>query len=217
MQLAKTLSLGLRDIFSPQVMLFVLKIGFASITIWVGFLSIYWDETLGVVASYLGVVPWEWLRTTGSVIATLIVAYVLIITTISILTSLLSENLLKKLAQKHYGIEADGHPSLTQSLRITLQANALFLFLFVFLFWVIFIPIIGQIFMLYLWSIQLKNPTIYDVGTLFMDEGEYLKSKAKKARLLAIIPSFFNYIPILNIFAPIYAQILFLHHILHDA
>jgi uncharacterized protein involved in cysteine biosynthesis len=102
------------------------------------------------------------------------------------------------------------------SLVVNIKANLLFMVLFVLFFWLIFIPIIGQLFMLYLWSIQLKKPTVYDVGTLFIDDKELLKQKAKKARLLSVIPSAFNYIPLLNIFAPLYSQILFLHHILAD-
>jgi len=216
MNLAKTLSLGLRDILSWEVMSFVLKIGLVSIVAWVGVLYFYWDELLAIVTSYLSFIPWEWLKTTGAGIATLVVGYILIIMTISILTSLYSEGLLKKLAKKHYGVEAGGNPTIMGSIMVNIKANAFFLVLFIFLFWMIFIPIVGQIFMLYLWSIQLKNPTIYDVGTLFIDDNERLKQKAKKARLLAIVPSAFNYIPLLNIFAPIYSQILFLHHILND-
>ena len=40
------------------------------------------------------------------------------------------------------------------------------------------------------------------------------KRKAKKSTLIAMIASLFNYVPVLNIFAPVFAQILFLHHIL---
>lgn len=216
MNVAKTLSLGLKDIFSPDVMGFVFKIGFVSIASWSMVLYFYWGKLLAIVSSYLGFIPWEWLKTTGASIATFIVAYIMMIMTISILTSLYSESLLKQLAKKHYGVEANGNPSMIESITINIKANVLFLALFLIFLWIVFIPIIGQIFMLYLWSIQLKNPTIYDVGTLFIDDKEYLKQKAKKARILAVIPSAFNYIPLLNIFAPIYAQILFLHHILND-
>ncbi|KIM13384.1 MAG: hypothetical protein KU38_01665 [Sulfurovum sp. FS08-3] len=216
MQLSKTLALGLKDILSLEVMSFVLKVGLGSIALWIGVFYLYWHEIVAIIASYLGFLPWEWLKTTGSVMATVIVAYVLIITTISVLTSLYSEDLLKKLALKHYGVEATGNPSIVDSIWINVRVNAIFLALFLLFFWLIFVPIVGQIFMLYLWSIQIKEPTIHDVGGLFIHDKEVLKQKAKKARVLAIVPSAFNYIPLLNIFAPLYLQILFLHHILHD-
>ena len=75
---------------------------------------------------------------------------------------------------------------------------------------------LGQIAMLYLWSVLIKEPTVYDVGSLFIKDRRIHKEKSKKARTIALIASLFNYIPIVNIFAPIFAQILFLHHVLKD-
>jgi hypothetical protein len=68
--------------------------------------------------------------------------------------------------------------------------------------------------MLYLWSILLKDPTVYDVGALFITDKNKLRVVSKKATLIAMTGSLFNYIPILNLFAPVFAQILFLHHLL---
>ncbi|MEA2028227.1 MAG: EI24 domain-containing protein [Campylobacterota bacterium] len=216
MQLGKTLSLGAQDIFSAEVIGFVLKVGLGSIVAWVGVLYIYWGEFLTIISSYLGFIPWEWLKTTGSAIATLLVGYMFIIITISILTSLYSEPLLKSLAKKHYGIEATGSPNPMTSIIINIKASLVFMGLFMLLLALLFVPILGQIVMLYLWSILLREPTIYDVGTLFVSDKERLKDKSKRARVLAMIASLFNYIPVLNIFAAIYAQILFMHHILND-
>ena len=92
----------------------------------------------------------------------------------------------------------------------------IFLVLFISLLVFIFIPIIGQIVLLYLWSILLREPTFYDVSALFITDKKVLKVKKKKTRVLAITASLFNYIPILNAFAPVYTQILFLHHILGE-
>jgi uncharacterized protein involved in cysteine biosynthesis len=52
------------------------------------------------------------------------------------------------------------------------------------------------------------------VGALFINDKKILKEKKKKTRVLAMIAALFNYIPLVNIFAPVFAQILFLHHIL---
>jgi len=216
MQLGKTLSLGAKDIFSAEVIGFVLKVGLGSIVAWIGVLYIYWGEFLAIISSYLGFIPWEWLKTTGSAIATLLVGYMLIIITISILTSLYSEPLLKSLAKKHYGMEATGSPNPMTSMIINIKASLVFMGLFLLLLPLLFVPILGQVVMLYIWSILLREPTIYDVGTLFVNDKERLKDKSKRARVLAMIASLFNYIPVLNIFAAIYAQILFMHHILND-
>ncbi|SHO81376.1 Probable transmembrane protein [hydrothermal vent metagenome] len=214
--LDKTLSLGFKDITSLEVILFVLKIGFVSIFSWLLVLYFYWSELLHIVSSYLSFIPWDWLKTTGASIITLLIGYILIIITLSILTSIYSEPLLKKLALKRYNRESIGSPNIIKSLIVTIKSTLWFLLLFIILLPTLFIPIIGQIILLYLYSILLKEPIIYDVGSLFIEDKNILKSKSNGARSLSMIASLLNYIPILNIFAPIYAQILFLHHILNE-
>jgi hypothetical protein len=78
-----------------------------------------------------------------------------------------------------------------------------------------FIPLIGAVWMLWLWSILLKAPIIYDVSALFISDKKEIKAKTKKSTLIAMIAAGFNYIPVLNIFAPVFAEILFLHHMLN--
>ena len=77
-----------------------------------------------------------------------------------------------------------------------------------------FIPLVGAVYMLWLWSILLKKPTIYDVSSLFIANKEDVKDRTNKSTMLAMIAAGFNYIPVLNIFSAVFAQILFLHKIL---
>lgn len=211
----QTIQKTLQDIMSPKVLAFILKIGLASIALWVSILWMFWDQFEGFVTSYLTWIPWEWMQDTVAYIAAPLVGYMLIISTVSLLTSLLSEKLLIDLAQKHYPQQkVIASPSITGSVIVTIKATLVFLILFVLLLPLIFVPILGQVVMLYLWSILLKAPTVHDVGGLFITDKQELKRKSKQSTLIAMIASLFNYVPLLNIFAPIFAQILFLHHIL---
>jgi len=214
--LDKTLALGFKDILSLDVILFVIKIGFVSIFSWSMVLYFYWSDIVYIISSYFDFIPWDWLKTTGASLITLLVGHTFITITVSILTSIYSEPLLKRLALKRYGIEAISSPSIITSLIISIKATFWFLLLFIIFLPTIFIPAIGQFILLYLYSILLKEPTIYDVGSLFIEDKNILKQKSNGTRTLSMFASLFNYIPILNIFAPIYAQILFLHHILND-
>ncbi len=217
----KVLRKSLNDIFSPMVLGFVLKIGFGSIVLWVVLLSLFWDSYAKFIQSFIVKIPflgsWEWIQSGGTAIFALLFGYILIIITISLLTSLLSEPILIQLAKKHYpNVQTVGSPNIFTSLFLTLKASGLFLVLFVFSIPLLFIPIIGQIWMLWLWSLLIKEPTGYDVGSLFINDQERLQNKQKKSNIIAIIASLFNYIPFLNIFAPLFGQILFLHHILKE-
>jgi len=210
-----TLSKSMQDIFSPEVLKFVLKIGTMAILSTGVFIYFFWSTLSNFITSYLSWIPWEWLQTTGASVATIALAYMLIIIAISILTSLYVEPLLKKLAAKHYPqVKVVGSPNISTSVFLSIKSGTIFLLIFMFTFPLIFIPVFGQVYMLWLWSILLKAPTVYDVSSLFITDKKEIKAKTKKSTLIAMIASLFNYVPVLNIFAPVFAQILFLHHIL---
>jgi len=214
-----TVTKSLQDIFSPDVLIFVLKIGFGSILLWIIILWSLWDIYSHFIALYIQKIPlvgsWEWVQSGGSFLIALIVAYMLIIITISAFTSLFSEPLLKKLAKKHYpSITVEGSPNISKSLFLTLKASIIFLLVFLVSFPLLFIPLLGQIWMLWLWGILIKEPTAYDISSLFVSNSTAFNVKSKSVGILAMFASLFNYIPLLNIFAPVFAQILFLHNIL---
>jgi hypothetical protein len=215
--MTNTIRKSLQDIFSPIVLKFILKIGLGTILFWIFIFSFFWSDFSSLVSSYLSWIPFEWLQSTIAYIAAPLIAYTLIIVTIAILTSLLSEKLLIILAKKHYPEkQAIASPSIMGSISSTLSATLLFAVLYLILFPTFIIPVIGQAIMLYVWSILLKAPTVHDVGGLFIIDKKELKEKRKKSNIIAMIASLFNYIPFLNIFAPIFAQIMFLHHILGE-
>jgi uncharacterized protein involved in cysteine biosynthesis len=209
------ISKSLQDMLSKDVILFVLKIGFISLAVTLFLAWNMWGVVSSLIATYLSWIPWEWLQTSGASVATFSVAYMIFIIIVALLTSLYSEKLLITLAKKHYpDIPVVGSADIITSILLTLKASVVFLVLFIMTLPLLFIPIFGQVVILYLWSVLLKEPTIYDVGALFIEDKSVLKAKKNKTRLLAMIASLFNYVPLLNIFAPVYAQILFLHHIL---
>ncbi len=212
----QTIMKSFKDLFSGTVLFFMVKVAAVSVVItailiW-GFNSILVD----FVKSYLAWIPWQWLQTSGAAVATVAVAYMLFIMVLSIITSLMVEPLLVKLAKKHYpNSPVAGSPNITTSLLLSLRSGLLFLFVFLITFPVMFIPLIGAVWMLWLWSILLKAPTFYDVSSLFISDRSVKREKKKKTTLLAMVAAGFNYIPVLNIFAPVFAQILFLHHVLN--
>ena len=201
---------SLQDLFSRDVIGYVTKTALMALGISILIIWLFWGSLTGFVASFLGWIPWEWLQTTGAGAVTILLVYVLFIIVVSLLTSLTSEKLLKQLAHKHYPqIPANGTPDMTTSLLLTLKATGVFLLLFIPAIPLLFIPLAGQAIMLYLWSILIKKPTAYDVSALFAVEAEI--DTGKKATALAMIASLFNYLPLLNVFTPVFAQILFLH------
>lgn len=206
---------SLQDILSPAVLLFVAKIALLSLLATLVLSWLVWDLLFEMITIYANWIPWEWLSAFVTSLASLLIAYTLFILMVSLFTALMSEELLIRLAKKHYpSIPVMGSADIMTSLLVTVKSSALFLGVFILLLPLLFIPVLGQVVMLYLWSILLKAPTVYDVGSLFIHDKNLLKAQSKKATFIAMIGSLFNYIPILNLFAPVFAQILFLHHLL---
>ena len=216
--MTQTIGKSFKDIISGTVLLFVMKVTFiAAIITYVVIAWLIGDSINSFIVSYLSWIPWEWLQTTGAKVASMAIGYMVFIIMISIVTSFMIEPLLIELAKKHYPeAKVVGRPNITTSLLISLKSAVMMFLIFIFTFPIMFIPLLGAVYLLWLWSILLKKPTFYDVSSLFISDKNEKKIKAKKTTLLAMIAASFNYIPLLNIFAAVFAQILFLHHILGE-
>ncbi len=208
---------SLKDILSPAVLGFIFKITLGAFAVMALFFWIFWDGFSHLVASLISAVPYighfAFVQSAASFLGALVVAYGLIIAVISVLTSLYSPKLLLKLAKKSYNIEGKDQSKVTKSLYYNLKAGAIFIVLLIVLLPLIFVPVLGQIVMVVLWAVLLKEPTYYDVASLFNKEDNADKS-SKTLWIIAIIASLFNFIPVVNLFAPIFAQIMFMHWLL---
>jgi len=211
----QTITKSFKDLFSGTVLAFMAKTTVISLVVTAIFVWFVNDLLTGFVKGYLSWIPWEWLQTSGAAVATVTIAYTLFILIHAVVTSLMIEPLLIKLSQKTYpAVPVIGTADISTSILLSLKAGILFFMLFLFTFPVMFIPLVGAVWMLWLWSILIKEPTLYDVTSLFFKDRNMIKEKKRGTTVLAMIASGLNYIPILNIFSPVFAQILFLHHVL---
>ena len=208
---------SLKDILSPSVLGFIVKISLVAFVVMALFFMLFWDQFSHLVASLVSAIPiighWGFVQSASSFLGALIVAYGLIMVVISILTSIYSPKLLLKLAKKEYGIEGRDNSKITKSLYYNIKAGIIFIILLILFLPLLFVPVLGQIIMLLLWAYLIKDPTFYDVSSLFIDDEKKYKGY-KSIWIIAIIASLFNYIPLLNIFAPVFAQIMFMHWLL---
>jgi uncharacterized protein involved in cysteine biosynthesis len=208
---------SLRDILSPQVLGFILKISLGSFLLMVLFFWMFWESFSNFVGALVSAIPYigslGFIQSGSAFLASLIVAYGIIIAAISLLASLYSPKLLLNLAQKEYAVKGSDDSKISRSLYYNIKAGVIFLLLLILLLPLLFVPVVGQIVMLFLWALLIKEPTFYDVSSLFIkNEKEYMGEKS--IWIVAIVASLFNYIPVLNLFAPIFAQIMFMHWLL---
>ncbi|SFV90925.1 Probable transmembrane protein [hydrothermal vent metagenome] len=213
----KIITKSFKDLFSGMVLAFIAKTTLISLAVTAAIAWLFGSTVSSFVKHYMTWIPWEWVQTTGASVAVIAIAYMLFVAIHAVVTSFMVEPLLAKLAQKHYpNSPVISTPSIVTSLLISLRSAAVFLVVFLFTFPLMFVPLLGAVYMLWLWSILIKAPTLYDVGSMFISDKAVLKSRSSKTTLLAMIATGFNYIPLLNIFSPVFAQILFLHRIVGD-
>ncbi len=207
----------LQDIFSRDVLPFVLTVGIGSVLFWI--VPLWWISG-GIVhlLSWLtSLTPWAQSWQEPDFWTTLKIGYFLVIITISIATAIWGEEILRKRIKKHYPHAfAEGSSQVHRSLYYNLKANGMFLLLLILLSPLLFVPYLGKIVLLYLWSIQLKEPTLYDVGAVIGLDKHALKRYAQKSRWVSLLASALNFIPIVNFFVPLFAQFLFAHFVLGD-
>jgi uncharacterized protein involved in cysteine biosynthesis len=189
--------------------------------VWILPLWWIWDGIVGGVEWLAGLLPWTagWkaCENTTSFWKALKIGYFFVITTISIATAIWGEGIIRKLAQDHYpNLHADGNAKMHRTLYHNLKANALFLVALIVTLPFLFVPYVGSVILLWLWSIQLREPTVYDVGAVIGLDAHSIKHYAKQSRWIGLTAAALNFIPIVNFFVPLFAQILFLHFVAMD-
>lgn len=213
--LSKTFS----DILSRDVLPFVLLVGIGSVIVWIVPLWWIWGGVVHGIEWLAGLTSWtqSWQHLEGadSFWTAFKIGYVLVTITVSIATAIWGEKILRRLARKHYPhLAATGSGKIHRSLYYNLKANGKFLLLLLVTFPLLFIPYLGKLWLLYLWSIQIKEPTVYDVGALLDMDTQTLRQHTRQSRWISLLAAALNFIPIVNFFVPLFAQILFLHAIL---
>ncbi len=198
---------SLPDIISGSVIVYIVKVGLIAGALSLATAWAFSGMISSFVSSYLSWITWSWLQNLGSGFASTFAIYVLFTAFTVIITSMSSEKLLIRIAKRHYSDSIElGTPTVVKSALISLKSLLVFVVLFVPLLAVLFVPILGQIAMLWLWSILLNKPASYEVRTIFK-----LDKKINHATKLSMLAALFNYLPILNLFSPIFTQIMFMH------
>jgi len=209
----------LRDLFSLNVLMFVLPIGIGSALLW--FLPL-WKFEDRIIQGIVSLV--SWIPFAGTMIhvdkvdsfwVTLATGNILISITVAIATALFGKKLLRSIAEKNYpNFHHQGRSALIKSLIDGRRSHYTFLCMLCATFPLLFIPYFGIVWMMFLWSIQLGVPTMTRVNSLLDYDKSILKRYRLKGRLIAWLSSALNFIPIANFFTPLFAQIFYLHTVL---
>ncbi|NPA12112.1 MAG: hypothetical protein GXO62_07705 [Epsilonproteobacteria bacterium] len=157
-------------------------------------LIINWDYINGEIQRFLTLLPFDTVAKWVGAIVGVYIFYNLFILTLFFILFLFAKPFLDAIAE----IEGYEEVEFKGSLIKVLKDIGVFVAFFVVLFPLFFIPVLNVLVQLYLWA------------KLYRDSFSYFL-KTKQANFIAFLSAFFNFLPIINFFAPFFGVILFYH------
>ena len=185
-----------------------LYIGLGSAFFW----AVVWFFKGDVIyAEFLKLFTWLPFETVETSIAYLISFYVLytgIIVSLIFVASALSLNFLQELKEKHFAYDKMYEEHEYKNMRQTLKDTGIFLLVSILSFPLLFIPVLNFVILVGLWVWLTKDTLAYDVSAFVFGEIDREKLKEYKRGLwvITVFGSLFNFVPILNAFAPYFTQ-----------
>ncbi len=140
--------------------------------------------------------------------------YNLIVISMLIITSILSQKVLKEINREYFDDEMM-YDREFGIVKYTFKDVLIFVIASTVLFPLFFIPFLNWIVQLGLWVYLVKNTFGYDVGTSLSEDftKDKLKEESKVIWTISLISALFNFIPILNFFGPFFGEISIFHYL----
>ena len=190
----------------------VSSIAFFSILYAVLFIN-NWDFIYVELQKLLTLLPFDTVSKAVGAIVAVYIFYNLFILTLFLVIFIFAKPFLEAIRELEYpNIEINIENKFALK-RVIIKDVLMFLVLFILLFPLFFIPIINIGVQLFLWTKLYHDSFLYFVCNEYCskDEFEELQKHKLKTILIAIIAASFNFLPIVNFFAPFFAVIMFFH------
>jgi hypothetical protein len=175
---------------------------------WTLFGFFNWDFVYKKLEQILMIFPFKTLEETIAALLTILVFYNLFIFSLYLIDLILGRKILKDLALKEFGCKSLNIKSNKKLLLILLKDFLIFLVALVISFPLFFIPFINIATQVFLWAWLIKRAYYLSSSTICLteEESKILLNKGAMKWIISIITSFLNLIPIINLFAPFFAQ-----------
>jgi len=191
---------------------------FASTAILVGLSSaifwgiVWWFGGDYIYAQFLKLLTWLPFETVEKSLAYLIGFYIIysaIIVSLIFVASAFSANFLQEIREKHFPYDRMYEEHEYKNVKQTLKDTAIFTITSIISFPLLFVPILNFLILVALWIWLMKDTLSYDVSAFVFGkiDKEALQEYKKELWAITLLGSLFNFIPILNAFAPYFTQL----------
>ncbi len=173
----------------------------------------HWDFIDGEIKKLLTILPFDAVSKGVGAIVAVYIFYNLFILTLFFVIFFFAKPFLEAIKELEYaGVEIDIKEKFRYK-RIFIKDVVVFVLLFILLFPLFFIPVINIGVQLFLWTKLYHDSFLYFVCNEYCSKEAFEKMKEHKYKtvFIAMVAASFNFLPIINFFAPFFAVILFFH------
>ena len=192
-----------------------ISIGLASAVFW----GVVWFfEHQLIYSKFLRLLTWLPFETIEKGLAYLIgfyIIYTAIIVSMIFVTSMFSSKFLSEVKEREFPYDAMHDEYEYNNMKKTLRDAGIFIGISIVSFPLLFIPVINFIILVGLWTWMMKDTISYDTASFVFGTVEKEKLKEFKASIwgLNLIGSFFNFIPVFNVFGPYFTELAMFYYL----
>jgi len=184
---------------------------------WTLFALLNWDFVYGEVSRVLAWFPFETLEKGVSAMLAALIFYNMFIVTLAIVVLVLRKYFLHKLQVRDYPeVEMIDSKERVKFLPIALKDAVIFFVLLALFFPLLFVPFFNILVQVLLWAWLIKESYFLGASSLYATKEEIESFRKHQFVLwgIAVVASVLNLIPVINIFAPFFAMIMYFHWVL---
>jgi len=215
----KILFKSLKDLFNKKIFFISLIPVIVAAIFWGIVFFIFHNEITNLIISLVKHIPFVsdggWIVTIVETIGGIFIYYELIILTSIMLVGVVADKIVEEINLKDYNLEQKGSSTITESIKISLKQNLIFIVLFVILLPTMFIPLVNILVNIVLWMILIQTPMFYDSLAIIATKDEFNILKKKdifKTKLITFLSVLLFLIPIFGLFVYIIQLLIFTHY-----
>jgi len=207
------------DLLDSKIIKYSFAPLFLSILFWGIVFYFFSDNIVNLVYSYISYLPFgesinNILSSVGSTIVLMFLYYEAVILSIGVFSSFFVDKITKRINEKYYNLPVK-ETSLIEGIWVSLKGVLNFLIFFISTFYLFFIPVVNIFYQVFLWSLAIKKPLVFDSSALFCDYKEFEKQNNLKIWSLIFVTSFIYFIPLLSFFGYTLQLIIMTHYVLN--
>jgi len=214
-----TLKYALTDLFDSKIIKYSFAPLFISIVFWGVLFYAFSGNIVDFIHAYISYLPFgesinNILTGIGSTIVLMFLYYELVILSIGVFSSFFVDKITLRINEKYYNLPIQ-QTSLIEGVLVSLKGMINFIIFFALTFYLLFVPVVNIFYQVFLWSLAIKKPLVFDSAALFCDYKKFERKNNLKIWTLIFLTSFIYFIPILSFFGYTLQLIIMTHFVLN--